>query len=637
MNTLNKRQNDIITYLSKLNDYITIKNISNMFNISERTVRNDLDSIEYVLNKYNIDLDRKPRLGIKLNGDEKEIENILGVNSNSIYTSSERMRIILLIMIIKNRTTFEELAEELGVSKNTIVQDTKNLEEKLTKGEDIFIEKRSYYGIHLDGNEEKIRNCFLKLYKGSSINIRKKTYRYLIEYLRINNIKSFIENVENLVDVKYSEEALEELEIMIYLLFSRIKNNKCISYSDEYINTEKKNKNYLVIEECLNKISNTVSDCEKCYLLKLFSGAKSTLGKFISENAEVDKISTEIIQDIFNVINIKIEDNLDLEEQMNIHLKVAIYRIKNNLLIDNPMLDEIKYKLSFVYTITEKILKKYEKPLDIRFPEAEIAYIALYFDALFEKNYKNKNLFRVLIVCNGGLATSSLLKSRIASMIQEIKVVDICRLKDLDSYLKTYEIDFIITTVPITLNEYKVIKVNPLLELDDIEKIKAELFNREYEKKCEFLVKKVENKEHKIITKILPEKYSKLGLSIDNWKEAIKTAAEPLIKDRKIEKQYVSEIIKTIETLGNYMVFIPEIAFVHAEPTYVIENSVSILVLNKAIKFGSKNQVDVKVIVVLANKNENMNLVNLVNIITKEGNINKLKEAKNYKDLEAIK
>ena len=150
-------------------------------------------------------------------------------------------------------------------------------------------------------------------------------------------------------------------------------------------------------------------------------------------------------------------------------------------------------------------------------------------------------------------------------------------------------------------------------------------------------MEKVQNKSQSGISKILPKKYSQIGIELNDWQEAISIAAEPLIEDKKIKRQYVSEIIKVIETLGNYMVFIPEIAFVHAEPTLVIENSVSILVLKKPIKFGSKKETLVKVIVVLANKNENMNLVNLINIITKEGNIKKLKEANCYEDIENIK
>ena len=60
------------------------------------------------------------------------------------------------------------------------------------------------------------------------------------------------------------------------------------------------------------------------------------------------------------------------------------------------------------------------------------------------------------------------------------------------------------------------------------------------------------------------------------------------------------------------------------------------ITLNKGINFGSKKKTLVKVIIVLANKNENMNLVNLTNIITKAGNVNKLKQAKCYQDIKNI-
>ena len=48
------------------------------------------------------------------------------------------------------------------------------------------------------------------------------------------------------------------------------------------------------------------------------------------------------------------------------------------------MLEEIKYKMSFIYDITEKILSRYESVLKVKFPKFEIAYIAMYFNALFE-------------------------------------------------------------------------------------------------------------------------------------------------------------------------------------------------------------------------------------------------------------
>lgn len=638
MVTLNKRQIDIINFLSNRNTHITIENISKMFDISERTIRSDLDSIEYALKEYNVALERKPRIGVKLNCDEKEFEKILKMYEHKIYSAEERVLFVVIIIMTKEKTTFEELAENLQVSKNTIIQDLKSAEILLEKY-DIKIKKRSYYGIFLDGNEDEIRSCLLKLYKKSTKHIQSDINKYLIECIKsdVNEIRSFIESVEVLASVKYSEEALDELEVMIGFSLCRISIGNIVKYSSDYINEQKDNKNYTVLTECIKKLDYKITESEVCYLLKLFSGAKSTLGNFITANSEVDKLADNIIKDMCAVIGINPIDDVDFKEQMSLHLKVAIFRLKNNLLIDNPMLEEIKYKMSFIYSLTEKILSEYESVLKVKFPESEVAYIAMYFDALFERNVKGKFSYKVLIICNGGLATSSLLKTRIKAMIPEIEIIDICRLRDVERNLKKYKVDFLISTVPFTSDDYKVMQVNPLLELDDIEKIKAETFSRSYEKNCEFLVKKVQNKNQSVISKILPREYSQVGIEINDWREAIGLAAEPLIKDNKIKKQYVGEIIKVIETLGNYMVFIPEIAFVHAEPTSVIENSASILVLKKPIKFGSKKETLVKVIVVLANKNENMNLVNLINIITKEGNIKKLKEATCYEDVENIK
>lgn len=125
MVTLNKRQIEIINFLSNRNTHITILNISKMFDISERTIRSDLDSIEYALKEYNVFLERKPRVGVKLNSDEKEFEKILNMYQHKIYSAEERILFALIIIMTKEKTTFEELAENLQVSKNTIIQDLK--------------------------------------------------------------------------------------------------------------------------------------------------------------------------------------------------------------------------------------------------------------------------------------------------------------------------------------------------------------------------------------------------------------------------------------------------------------------------------------------------------------------------------
>ena len=57
---LNKRQVQITNYLENKQEWATIENIAKAFDVSERTIRNDLDSIELFLKENNIELERKP-------------------------------------------------------------------------------------------------------------------------------------------------------------------------------------------------------------------------------------------------------------------------------------------------------------------------------------------------------------------------------------------------------------------------------------------------------------------------------------------------------------------------------------------------------------------------------------------------
>lgn len=642
MIALNKRQVKIASFLGQKKDYITIGEISKNFDVSIRTIRSDLESLREVFENYNIYLETKPRIGVKIVQEEgQNICDVLNEYENKILSTEERAIIIFLILVIKGKSTLEELAEDIGVSKNTLVQDFKLTMSKL-KDYNVQIYKKSFYGIRVDDSEERIREVFLKLYKQLSIGSNSILLRYLKEYSSLNyyDVKYFIEEVEEKSNVKYSHESLEELEIVTFLVFSRINSEFVISYNEGLLEKAKNHREYSILKEAAVKyLGNKIVENEILYLLKIFKGAKKIRGRIGIEEvdeSEIYYIITEILKDICKVINEDYILDKEFIRQVAMHLNVAIYRIKNNLTINNPLLEEIKYKMSFVYSLTEKILRDKKDIIGVEFPPGEVAYMSMYFDTLFEKSIIGNFSCKVLVVCNGGLATSSLLKTRMSVMIPEANIINVCSIREVSNALENFQVDLIVTTIPLKIEGYKVVQVNPLLDLVDSEKIKAEIYSKRYENNCKYLIEKFKVDDKSLLTRLIPEKYTQLDIDMKDWREAIELATKPLIKDKKIKKEYIDEIFRAIENLGNYMVFIPEIAFVHATPENVIENSISLLTLNSPINFGSKNQVKVKAIVVLANKEENMNLVNLINILKKEGNIKKFKEAKNYSDIENI-
>ncbi|WP_419749855.1 BglG family transcription antiterminator [Terrisporobacter petrolearius] len=636
MIVLNKRQINIIDFLQNSSEWTTIQNIAKVFDVSVRTIRNDLDCIKTLLKDCDAKLERKPKVGVKLIIKKGEsIDHILKGYKNKLYSPEERALMIALILMIKGNATIEELSEDIEVSKNTLVNDLKLAEAKL-KEFDISISKKSYHGTFIEeNNDEKLGDAFLKLYSRLSEGQDKEIYKWLYKYSNINEeyIKTIIEAVEEEKSIQYTEESLEELEIILLFTLSRVLNNQEIKLdtNDDYENSEFKTFKNIIEKVIDKKIHNDKIE----YLLKIFKGAKIAKDFNLNKEEKINKITSEVLSELYTMLNIEVDSDAEFIRQMQLHLEIAIYRVENNLVINNPLLEEIKYKMSFIYGITEEILSKKKDIIGVEFPEAEIAYMAMYFGTIFEKYAKGNFSANVLVVCNGGLATSSLLKSRMNLMIPEIKIQSICRLKDVDDYLNK-EIDFIVSTVPLQIEDYKVIQVNPLLESGDSQKIKSEIYSIWYEKNCKYLADKVKNENESDLTKIILEKYAQFEQSIEDWREAIEIAAKPLIKDKKIEKAYVNDSIRVIETLGNYMMFIPEIAFVHATPENVIENAVSILNLKNPIDFGSKNKSTVKTIVVLANKEENKNLINLTNILIKDDNIKKFKNAKSYEDLKSI-
>lgn len=636
MIVLNKRQINIIDFLQNSSEWTTIENIAKVFDVSVRTIRNDLDCIKILLKDCDAKLERKPKVGVKLIIKKgKSIDHILKGYKNKLYSPEERALMIALILMIKGNATIEELSEYIEVSKNTLVNDLKLAEVKL-KEFDISISKKSYHGTFIEeNNDEKLGDAFLKLYSSLSEGQDKEIYKWLYKYSNMNEeyIKTIIEAVEEEKNIQYTEESLEELEIILLFALSRVLNNQEVELN---VNTDDEYSEFKTLKLSIEKvIDKNIHNDKIDYLLKIFKGAKIAKDFNLKKEEKINKITSEVLTELCTMLNIEVDSDAEFIRQMQLHLEIAIYRVENNLIINNPLLEEIKYKMSFIYGITEEILSKKKDIIGVEFPEAEIAYMAMYFGTIFEKYAKGNFSANVLVVCNGGLATSSLLKSRMNLIIPEIKIQSICRLKDVDDYLNK-EIDFIVSTVPLQMEDYKVIQVNPLLESGDLQKIKSEIYSIWYEKNCKYLADKVKNENESDLTKIILEKYAQFEQSIEDWREAIEIAAKPLINDQKIKKAYVNDSIRVIETLGNYMMFIPEIAFVHATPENVIENAVSILNLKSSIDFGSKNKSTVKTIVVLANKEENKNLINLTNILIKDDNIKKFKNAKSYEDLKSI-
>jgi len=91
---------DIIAYLAQNSGYLTIKNMAGHFDVSERTIRYDLDVIENYLKENK--LIKKPKLGVKLDCSAEEKELLMRMIQSldcKVLSPGERVYLIIIYLI----------------------------------------------------------------------------------------------------------------------------------------------------------------------------------------------------------------------------------------------------------------------------------------------------------------------------------------------------------------------------------------------------------------------------------------------------------------------------------------------------------------------------------------------------------
>lgn len=131
-----------------------------------------------------------------------------------------------------------------------------------------------------------------------------------------------------------------------------------------------------------------------------------------------------------------------------------------------------------------------------------------------------------------------------------------------------------------------------------------------------------------------------LKATATNWEEAIKVAANPLVNSNRITEDYVTSMIDSVKKLGPYIVIAPGLALGHARPSAAVkETSFSIATLRQPVKFGSKDNDSVDLIVILASTSDTAHLSLLQKIVTflnDSNNLTELRKAETHDDATQI-
>ena len=623
---INNRLLKILNFLEKKPE-TNIKEISAYLDISERSVRYEIENLNFLLGLNNLPPVKKGSKGSILFDREVKNEN-LTVFLDNIDTCSkeERIRYIKLIFLSEETVNISSLARSLDVSRTTVRADIKEITAEFSSDNVIVIDNKLYL------SEKNIRNLILKYFHEDLIQFyyyNKETMdkNMLLDYfypyisdLNITYLKQFIDDI--LIKLKNNANNFHEYTFTyLILLYIRVKNNKKIKKVENESFLYNTGEYHIIAEELEKleiKIKIKFSKEERLLLCDYILGFLS-----YSYNTSIFEywIKTEvIIKNLINKVNAHTQINISGDEELLSsllsHIKPTIYRLKNNLAVEDDIYIEAVEAYPELFNIIKNALFELEELIGKKIPDSEIALFTLHFLASLERNKENKRK-KVILICGGGYGTSMLVAGQIKQNYN-LEIIDtISYMQFLDYDISN--IDLVITTLKLRKDakrhiEIPLIKISPFFTYNDQKKLSRFLMKKKFsDEKLQTILKIIEKnsivknrntliselsealteksrdketKEVKDLLYFISKEKSTLVKDKISWEKALEICGNMLVKTRDVSEKYIDEIHNLTENFGSHFVLENGIAIPHGEVgKNVFNSSINILLSKKPVIF----------------------------------------------------
>lgn len=690
---MNKRASEILLLLIESSSNQNIKNLSNKYKVSKRTIYNDLEEIEdfLVQNNYH---------GFKKSGGENYIDITkfeenrlqklteavkLQITESKQYAPDTRINYSIFLILKSGTTTTKELANELGLSISTIKNDLNVIKNKILPFNLELVTER-FIGISIIGKEIDKRDLLIEIILDSyKINKFEEIDNFYMNYFKqktlLNEAKMIIDNVADELEIQYVDKHYMFVWMSTFISLKRIIEGKTIkndNHDDLTVNNH--SSIFKVVRECIlftyrkhetMHLSQRTFDPDVSYIVSKIQVASyhGTADAVYDNWLDLQFIVNRLVKNIENQTDMIDSNDNRLHQEIIQHLRPAIKRLEKKISFENPLKDEIYKKYSELYIITKNNISIIEHFFEIKFTEDELSYIVLLFASSYERNKKTFEISpSVVIVCKEGISTSSILKSQLEQQFDINVLATYSKSKFSENMNKSKEInfDFVISTVSLDLDKNLYLKVNPILDEKDIMQLNTLFSLYKPEKSIAQIINKispyVEIIEEESLKKALSEVMginddishkNKRGVLMlkdvinedliatqqkaDTAFDAVDLAGGLLKKSSLIDDNYISAMKDNLKENGPYFVIAPGVAMPHARPEEGSKGvGISIVTLESPIEFGHLTNDPVSLIIGLCaiDHQTHLNaLAELMEILSDDEKLSKIINSENKIEL----
>ena len=599
---MNARQIFLLEFLLKQHEYLSANQLAEKYGVSTKTVYQDIDKLNDFFDEGELKsrIVKVPRKGIKLSAGEerKKIHSLLLVNKHESgvqdfspeYRESE---LIKRLFINQEELDIYNFAEEMYVTESTVHRDIDKLEKNL--GQFNLKIRIKHDQLFVDGDEWNIRKALQSyVIQAQSLGREEKIERFFSE----KDIEICYEAISRLSQ-KYHHQFSEEYSCLLLvecLVFKkRTEHNNCLTErTSNLINDLNHLEVYFFSGELLESIINKSFSEISPYEIEAMAYSLLAYG-FSIQSADyiqnIDHQVNELIQKVSNLLSLDLSKDNHLKLMLSNHISKMIFRLRNQIYITNPALEEIKKQYSSLFNVIWIAIRGLSKYYEINISNEELAFIVIHFQLAIEKIVKPLN---IVVICQNGIATSELIMSKLHKIFDSDAKITNINARELDFY-DLSNIDLIISTIALPEVTVPVIEVSPILTKDEIESIRS-FYSEHMTDNYTLMRTSLDGRKFNLESlQTLIKKPYLIRETMKSKKECLEKMIKECDSSNRKNKEFKESILER-ETLGSTSVY-TGVALPHCDPRFVEQSELIIMTLDKPINWGKNN---VKLIILIA-------------------------------------
>lgn len=630
---MRKRSTEILEKLILSNSKsMEVKKLITTYRISLKTLRTDVNEINDFLLEAKMSptkLNEKEKL-ILLEKDIMKIQDRLNHMDTYSYKMSREERQIYIIaelLMSQDYITMQNLAKKLNVSRNTILNDFETVKDYCLAF-NVNVLMKSSKGIKIECDQKDRNNLLMQIFHDLEDDYMEKSFfhqliqRKLGMKIPLEMIKEDLREYMEQQHMLVSDRVFSYVSIYLFVILNR------------KINKKRRTVEKLTGDTASDNLLNWFADK---YEVRINKNDVKDFGRYMkqhdfnisSEQKEINDVELYgIIVYFLQMVGEDIECSLQSDTVLIESLLEHIRTLKNweDYDFEMPLSDELPIPKEILEKTIEKnsiILERYlGYPLTKEMKESIMIHIC----AAFVRNLEYLNLLEVLIVCPGSMATGKYLEAQVKNYF-DFRVAAVIPSRDVEEFLKSNKIDFVISTVNVRSESVPCVKVQAQLTMNDINAIQniAFLLGRK-ENKSENESRYVEQNFLDVMKTFLEkldaskrdeffdEVYSLMGTKIQStgksilaqmldpskimikqekitWEQGILQAADILEKKGCVGSDYGKKAVENVKEYGDYIIISKGIALAHAgkKEAHVYKDGLSLVMCPEGIEFTEGN------------------------------------------------